>query len=320
VPHRCFALAALVLAGLATPVAAQTYPNRPVRIVVGFAAGGGTDVAARTVGVGLSERWGQQVVIENRGGAGGVLAGEAVARAAPDGYTLLACGISTTLAPLLRKSVPYEPKDFAPLTVTALFANAMIVGAQRPWRTVAELIAQAKAAPGKLTYGSAGVGSTLHLTMELFKIMAGVDIVHVPYKGGSAALADVIAGHIDMSFDNIPGLLGAIQGGQVRALAVSSPGRNGQLPDVPPLSEAGVPGYEMVGWYGLCAPAATPEPILEKLHADIVAVLATPAYRKASVEQGNEPTAMTRTEYAAFLDAQARKFAKLARDAGVEPE
>lgn len=322
VPTRPLAaalLGATVLAALASVADAQSFPNRPVRVVVGFAAGGGTDVAARTVAVGLSERWGQQVLIENRGGAGGVLAGEVVARAAPDGYTLLACGISHTLQPILRKTLPFEAKDIAPLGMTARFANAMIVGAQRPWRTVGELIAQAKANPGKLTYGSAGVGSTLHFTMELFKIMAGVEIVHVPYKGGSAALADVVAGHIDMSFDNIPGLLGAIQGGQVRALAVSSPTRNGQLPEVPPLAEA-VPGFEMVFWYGLCAPAATPVPILDKLNADIAAVVATPSYRKASMEQGNEPTAMTRAEYAAFLDAQAVKYAKLARDAGIEPE
>jgi tripartite-type tricarboxylate transporter receptor subunit TctC len=310
---------ALSLAGLAA--AAQDFPVRPVRLVIGFAAGGGTDVAARIVAAALSARWGQQVVVDNRGGAGGALASELVAHAVPDGYTLLGCGIAHTLAPFLRKSLPFDTaKDFAPITATAVFANVMVVGAARPWRTVGELIAQAKAEPGKLTYGSSGVGSTLHLAMELFKSMAALDIVHVPYKGGSPALADVIAGQIDMTFDNIPGELGAIKGGQVRALAVSSPARNAQLPDVPTLAEAGVPGYEMVGWYGLCAPAGVPAPILDKLNEDAVAVLEAASYRRSAAEQGIDPAPMTRADYAAFLAAQAAKWAKIVRDAGVQPE
>jgi tripartite-type tricarboxylate transporter receptor subunit TctC len=311
----------LVLLAVAVPVAAQNFPTRPVRLVIGFAAGGGTDVAARTVAAALSERWGQQVVVENRGGAGGALASELVARAVPDGYTLLGCGIAHTLAPFLRKSLPFDTvKDFAPITATAMFANVMVVGAARSWRTVGELIAQAKADPGTLTYGSSGVGSTLHLSMELFKSMAGIDIVHVPYKGGSPALADVIAGHIDMTFDNIPGELGAIKGGQVRALAVSSRVRNAQLPDVPTLAEAGVPGFELVGWYGLCAPAGVPAAILDRLQADVVAVLETPSYRRSAAEQGIDPAPMTRAQYAAFLEAQAATWAKIVREAGVQPE
>jgi tripartite-type tricarboxylate transporter receptor subunit TctC len=239
----------------------------------------------------------------------------------PDGYTLLGCGIAHTLAPFLRKNLPFDSvKDFAPITATAMFANVMVVGAARPWRTVGELMAQAKADPGTLTYGSSGVGSTLHLSMELFKSMAGVDIVHVPYKGGSPALADVIAGHIDMTFDNIPGELGAIKGGQVRALAVSSRVRNAQLPNVPTLAEAGVPGFELVGWYGLCAPAGVPAPILDRLNADTVAVLETPSYRRSAAEQGIDPAPMTRAQYAAFLEAQAATWAKVVRDAGVQPE
>jgi tripartite-type tricarboxylate transporter receptor subunit TctC len=310
---------ALSLAGLAAT--AEDFPVRPVRLVIGFAAGGGTDVAARIVAAALSARWGQQVVVDNRGGAGGALASELVAHAVPDGYTLLGCGIAHTLAPFLRKSLPFDTaKDFAPITATAVFANVMVVGAARPWRTVGELIAQAKAEPGKLTYGSSGVGSTLHLAMELFKSMAALDIVHVPYKGGSPALADVIAGQIDMTFDNIPGELGAIKGGQVRALAVSSPARNAQLPDVPTLAEAGVPGYEMVGWYGLCAPAGVPAPILDKLNEDAVAVLEAASYRRSAAEQGIDPAPMTRADYAAFLAAQAAKWAKIVRDAGVQPE
>ncbi len=318
---RPIALAALILAALATPVAAQSYPNRPVRLVIGFAAGGGTDLAARIVAQGLSERWGQQVVIENRGGAGGILASEVVAHAPADGYTLLGCGIAHTLAPSLRKSLPYDDaRDFAPITATATFVNVMIVNPSRPWRSAGDLLAQAKANPGTLTYGSSGVGSTLHLSMELVKIMAGVEIVHVPYKGGGPALADLIAGHIDVTFDNIPGVIGAIKGGQVRPLAVSGSTRNAQLPDVPPLAEAGVPGFEVLGWYGLCGRAGTPEAILDKLHADAMAVLQSPAYRKAAVEQGTDPSPMSRADYAAFLAAQGAKWAKVIREAGVQPE
>jgi tripartite-type tricarboxylate transporter receptor subunit TctC len=317
----CLAAVAAAMPAEAQTGAAAGFPNRPVRVVVGFAAGGGTDVAARTVAAALSEHWGQQVVVENRGGAGGILASEAVARAAPDGYTLVGCGIAHTLAPYLRKTLPYDTAmDFAPLTATATFVNVLNVPPQRPWKTAAELIAHAKANPGKLSYGSSGVGSTLHLSMELFKTMAGIDILHVPYKGGSPALADLIAGQIDMTFDNIPGVIGAIQGKQVRALAVSGPTRNAQLPDVPPLGEAGVPGFEVVGWYGLCARAGTPEPILEKLSADTLAVLATPAYRKAALDQGTDPAPMSRAQYTQFLDAQATKWAKVIRDAGVQPE
>ncbi len=314
---------AMMLA-LAAPAVAQTnqqrYPNRSVRLVVGFAAGGGTDLAARIVAQGLSERWGQQVVVENRGGAGGILASEVVAHAPPDGYTLLGCGIAHTLAPSLRKSLPYAEQDFVPITATATFVNVMIVNPRRPWRTAGELLQQAKATPGALTYGSSGVGSTLHLSMELVKSMAGVDIVHVPYKGGGPALADLIAGHIDVTFDNIPGVIGAIKGGQVRALAVSGSTRNTELPDVPPLAEAGVPGFEVLGWYGVCGRAGTPEAILDKLHDDLVAVIESPAYRKAAAEQGTEPSPMTRAAYKAFLAAQTAKWAKVVRDAGVQPE
>jgi tripartite-type tricarboxylate transporter receptor subunit TctC len=300
--------------------AAHAYPDRPVRLVVGFAAGGGADLGARLFAAALGERWNQQIVVDNRGGAGGLLAAEVVAHALPDGYTLLACTINQALAPLLYKNLTVDPvKDFAPITATATLANILVVNPKTPYRTVGDVIAFAKAHPGQLTYGSSGVGASLHLTMELFKSMAGVDIVHVPYKGGAPALADVIAGHIDMMFGNATEQVGAVKSGQVRALGVSSSRRLPALPDVPTIAEAGVPGFEVLSWYGLCAPARTPEPILAQLNTDAVAAINSPDYRRRTAEQGIEPAPMTRTEYAAFIDAQAEKWAKVVHTIGLKP-
>jgi tripartite-type tricarboxylate transporter receptor subunit TctC len=310
-----------MLAALAVgSTAARAYPDRPVRLVVGFAAGGGADLGARLFAAALGERWNQQIVVDNRGGAGGLLAAEVVAHALPDGYTLLACTINQALAPLLYKNLTVDPvKDFAPITATATLANILVVNPKTPYRTVSDVIAFAKAHPGQLTYGSSGVGASLHLTMELFKSMAGVDIVHVPYKGGAPALADVIAGHIDMMFGNATEQVGAVKSGQVRALGVSSSRRLPALPDVPTIAEAGVPGFEVLSWYGLCAPARTPEPILAQLNTDAVAAINSPDYRRRTAEQGIEPAPMTRTEYAAFIDAQAEKWAKVVHTIGLKP-
>jgi len=307
--------------GFAASAAADSWPDRPVRLVVGFTAGGGADIGARLFAAALTERLGQQVLVENRTGAGGLLATELVAHAAPDGYTLLACTIGHVLAPLLYKKLSVDPaKDFAPISATATLANILVVHNGLPIRTVGELIARAKAEPGKLSYGSSGVGGSLHLTMEVFKSMAGVDIVHVPYRGGAAALADVIAGHVDMMFGNATEQVAAVRSGQVRALGVSSATRHPMLPDVPTVAEAGVPGFDVVSWYGVCAPAAVPEPILDKLSADTIAALQSPEYRRRAAEQGIEPAPMTRAQYAAFLDAQSVKWTKAVRDAGLTPE
>jgi tripartite-type tricarboxylate transporter receptor subunit TctC len=316
--HAC--LAVLMLAA-ALPAAGESYPNRPVRLVVGFSAGGGADNGSRLFAHALGERWGQQIVIDNRGGAGGMLAAEIVANAAPDGYTLLACSINQALAPLLYKKLTVDPvKDFAPITATAILANILMVNNAAPFRTLGELIAHAKANPGKLTYGSSGVGASLHITMELLKSMAGVDIVHVPYKGGAPALADLLAGHIDMVFGNATDRVATVKAGQVRALAVSSAKRIPMLPDVPTVAEQGVPGFEVITWYGLCAPAATPAPILAKLSEDAMAVQRTDDYKRRTFEFGVEPAPMTPTEYAAFVDAQAAKWAKVMREIHIEPQ
>jgi tripartite-type tricarboxylate transporter receptor subunit TctC len=318
--RRLLACLALAVLAVSSAGARAAYPDRPVRLVVGFAAGGGADLGARLFAAALSERWHQQIVVDNRGGVGGLLAAEVVAHAPPDGYTLLACTINQALAPLLYRNLTVDPvKDFAPITATATLANILVVNPQRPWRTVGELIADAKARPGQLTYGSSGVGASLHLTMELFKSMAGVDIIHVPYKGGAPALADTIAGHIDMMFGNATEQVAAVKSGQVRGLGVSSPHRLPALPDVPTIAESGVPGFEVVSWYGLCAPAATPEPILDQLSTDAIAALHSPDYVRRTAEQGIEPAPMTRAEYAAFIDAQAVKWAKVVHAIGLEP-
>ena len=314
-------LAVLVLLALALASAgAQAYPDRPVRLVVGFAAGGGADLGARLFAAALGERWHQQIVVENRGGVGGLLAAELVAHAPPDGYTLLACSINQVLAPLLYKNLAIDPvKDFASITATATLANVLVVNPKSRFHSVGDLIADAKARPGQLTYGSSGVGASLHLTMELFKSMAGVDIIHVPYKGGAPALADVIAGHIDMMFGNATEQVGAVKSGQVRALGVSASHRLPALPDVPTIAESGVPGFEVVTWYGLCAPRAVPEPILAQISEDAIAAINAPDYRRRLAEQGIEPSPMTRAEYAAFIDAQTAKWAKVVHAIGLEP-
>jgi tripartite-type tricarboxylate transporter receptor subunit TctC len=307
--------------GVAAPASAEGWPDRPVRLVVGFAAGGGSDIGGRLYAAALSERLGQPVQVENRTGAGGLLATELVAHAAPDGYTLLACTIGHVLAPLLYKKLSFDPKkDFAPISATATLANILVVHNALPIHTLGDLIARAKAEPGKLSYGSSGIGGSLHLTMEIFKSMAGVDIVHVPYRGGAAALTDVIGGHVDMMFGNATEQVAAVRGGQVRALAVSSATRLKMLPDVPTVAEAGVPGFDVVSWYGVCAPAGVPEPILAKLSAETIAALQSPDYQRRVLEQGIEPAPMTRAQYAAFLDAQSIKWTKAVKDAGIKPE
>ena len=314
------ALAVVLLLSGALPAAAENFPSRPVRLVVGFTAGGGTDIGARILAQALSERWGQQVVIDNKTGAGGMIGAEAVAHAAPDGYTLLACASNHVFAPYLYKKLSFDPmKDFAPITPTATLPNILVVHNGLPFRTVADVIAHAKAHPGELTYGSSGIGGSIHLTMELLKTMAGIDIVHVPYKGGGAAIGDVIAGHTNMMFGNATEQVGYVKSGQVRGLGVSSLTRHPALPDVPTIAET-VPGFEVITWYGLCAPKATPEPLLDRINADVVAAMATADYQRRCAEQGISPAPMSRAEYSAFLDGQVAKWGPVMARLGITPE
>jgi tripartite-type tricarboxylate transporter receptor subunit TctC len=312
------ALAALLACTISVPAHAQASPNRPVRLLVGLAPGGGTDIIARLVAQKMGEGLGQQVLVENRVGSGGLLAAEAAAKAVPDGYTLLfgAISYSSIFASLYRK-LPYDPvKDFAPISLVATFPNVLVVNPALPVKTVGELLAYAKANPGKVSYGSSGVGSSLHLSMEMLKSMTGLDAVHVPYKGGAPATADLIGGQIQAMFDNLPGQIAYVKAGRTRALAVTTAKRNPQLPDVPTMIEAGVPGFEVNVWYGILAQAATPKPIIDKLNIEVVKALNSPEVRERMAKEGAEAIPSTPAEFAAFQKAEVTKWAKVVKDSG----
>ena len=298
---------------------AETYPNRPVRLLVGLVPGGGTDVMARIVASRWGDVLGQHIVVENRPGSGGLIAAETAARAPADGHTLLFGAISynAIFASMYRK-LPYDPvKDFAPISLVAKVPNVLIVNPKVPVRSVSEFIAHVKANPGKLSYGSSGNGSSLHLSMEMLKKQTGLDITHVPYKGGAAAMVDLLAGQIQAMFDNLPGQIAYVKSGRTRALAVTTAQRNKHIPDVPTMIEAGVPGYEVTVWYGVFAPARVPKAIVAKLNADLVKTLRLPEIRDKMAEQGAEPSPTTPEEFAAFQKAEVAKWAKVVKDAGV---
>src|SRR3954469_15353842 len=270
--------AALVLCLLAGEAAAQAdYPARAVRIIVPSPPSGGTDIIGRVLAQHLSKALGQQFFVENKPGAGNMIGIEAAARSAPDGYTLLMVASTLVLNSVLYKQVPYDPvRDFSPITLAATAPNILVVNPKLPINSVADLIAAAKAQPGKLTYGTPGVGTSPHLCMELFKSMAGVDLQHVPYKGTAAAVMDIIGGQIDVAFATALTAKPLIDAGRLRALAVSGPRRSAALPSVPPVAEAGVPAYEAMQWYGLLAPAGTPATIIERVHAEAMVALRSP--------------------------------------------
>lgn len=313
--------AALLAISLAGPVHAQAWPERSVRFLVGFAAGGPTDLAARTFASKMSETWGQQMVVENRGGAGGMVAAEAAAKAAGDGYTLLLCGIAHAISQGLYKKLPYDSKrDFTPISMIGTTPNILVINPAVPARTVAEFIAFLKANPGRANYGSSGIGASPHLTMELFKAAAGVDLVHVPYKGSSMAMADLYAGNIVAIFDNLPAQIGPVKSGKLRALGVTSAKRSALLPEVPTIAEAGLPGFEVVVWYGVCAPAATPKAVQAKLEADIVRAVGSADLQKRLLDQGVEAQPMSAQQFAAYMQAETDKWARAIKGAGIQPE
>jgi tripartite-type tricarboxylate transporter receptor subunit TctC len=306
------ALAVLVLA-LPAPTGsawAQTYPNKPVRLVVPFAPGGTTDILARLVGAKLSEVYGQQFVIENRAGAGGNIGAEIVAKAPGDGYTIL-MGTPGTQAinQYVYRTMPYDTvNDFAPVSLVALVANVLAVNPQVPAKDLKELVALARAKPGTLNFATPGNGTTGHLSTELLKTMAGIDLTHVPYRGSGPALQDLLAGQVQMTIDNIPSALPHIQAGSLRALAVTSGRRWFALPDVPTMAEAGVAGYEATSWFVVMAPAKTPSDIVGRLSAEIDAQLKTEDMRKRFRDVGAEPVGGTPRELAAFLAAEQAKW------------
>jgi tripartite-type tricarboxylate transporter receptor subunit TctC len=297
---------------------AQTYPAKPAKLLVGFAAGGATDITARIVAAKVSEIWGQQLIVENRPGAGGTLAADLAAKAPADGYTLFACAIgSHGIAPALFKKLPYDHiRDFAPISLLGTTPNVMVVHPSVSARSVAEFIAYAKGNPGKINYGSAGAGSSPHLSVELFKLMTGINMVHVPYKGGSQGLTDLLGGQIQMMITNVPSQLASIRAGKIRALAVTTTRRAAQLPHLPTMAEAGVPDYEVTVWYGMCAPAGLAKLLVERLNTDVVKALNSPETQQRLADQGIDAAPMTPDQFAAFIRAETAKWAKVVRDSG----
>jgi tripartite-type tricarboxylate transporter receptor subunit TctC len=312
-----FAIIALLASAL--PAFAQPYPSRSITIVIPFPAGGSADTLARLIGAKLSESLGQAVVVENKPGAGGNLGTDAVAKAAPDGYTLLLAPSSIAIAPALYAKLPFDPiKDFAPVTLIGSIPMVVVVYPQFPPKTILELIALAKAKPGEISYASAGNGSTNHLAVELFKIKTGIDMLHVPYRGNPLAIVDVIAGRVPVFFDFVLTGLPHVREGKVRALAVTGAHRSKVLPDVPTVAEAGVPGFEASTWFGVYAPAGTKPAIVEKLNAEILAVLAMPNIRERLTNLGVDILAEGPQGLAALTKSDLEKWGPIVQKAGVK--
>lgn len=300
---------------------AQNYPAKAIRFIAAFPAGGPSDIVARAIGKRMSEVLGQPVVVENRTGAGGNIGAEAVARSAPDGYTLLLGGSYLTIAPSLYLRLAFDPeKDFAPIGLLVSNQYVLVTHPAVPAKNVKELIRLARSRPGQLNYGSAGIGSPPHLAGELLKTMAGMDAGHVPYKGASPALVDLIGGHIDFYFGGISGALPHIRTGKIAALAVTSTRRSSQLPAVPTMAEAALPGYDIATWFGLLAAAGTPREIVNKLNSTAVAIVSEPEMRNYLIGQGVEPVTNTPEQFAAYIKSEVPKFAKIVKAAGIKPE
>jgi tripartite-type tricarboxylate transporter receptor subunit TctC len=315
------AVAAAVTAALPDLARAQNYPSRPVRLLVGFPPGGGSDVGARILANRLSEVWGQQVIVENKPGAGGHLAIEVAAHASPDGYTMIWVGGAITLYGLMIKSINYDPEaDLAPVTLVGTYPNLLAVPNSSPWRSVRDLIAAAKANPGIVTFSSPGVGTSPHLTGVLFARMAGIDIRHVPYRGGGPALTDLIAARVDCMFNTAGTLLTAIRAGQVRGVAVTSGKPSPAAPELPTIAESGVPDFDVTSWYALYMPAKSPAAFVNKVSHDATAILSEPAvkakYEQLGIVSGGSPPA----ELAERGRSEAKLWRSVMEAAGVQPE
>jgi len=298
---------------------AQSYPAKPVRYIVPFPAAGSPDIIARLLTERLGRIWGQQVVVDNRAGAGGTLGAAFAAKAAPDGYTLFQCNIaSSAIAESLYVRMPYNhQRDFTPISLIGKTPNVLVVHPSLPARTVKEFVAYAQAHPGKLSYGTSAAGSSQQLAMEYFKLSAKINVVYVPYKGAPQALTDVIGGQIPASVQSAPGVLTSIQAGRVRALAVMSASRVLHLPSVPTVHETVLPGFESSSWYGLCAPAGTPAPVLDKVHGDLTTVLRLPEIQERFRDMVIESPPTSRDEFAQFIRAETARWARVIKDAGI---
>jgi tripartite-type tricarboxylate transporter receptor subunit TctC len=315
----CLLASVLVAAGAQ---AQQDYPTRPITLVVPYAAGGGNDVMARTVAEKMSRTLGQQVVIENRAGAGGSTATRQVARSAPDGYTLVIGGTGTlAVNPTLYQNAGYDPrKDFAPVGLIGTSALVVLVNPAVPARSIRDLIDLARKDPGTLNYASAGVGSGIHLGTVLFELMAGIKLTHVPYRGSAPALTDLIGGHVAIYFSSLPPAVALVKDGKVRALAVTGAERSDVMPDLPTVAEAALPGYESVLHYGIVAPAGTPRPIIDKLNAALRDALKAPDTKERMAQDGTTPFSSTPEEYAADIDREEKKWSGVVRRSGSKAE
>ncbi len=316
------ALALCLFTAAAPSRADPAYPGRPLRIIVPFTPGGSTDILARALGQALHETWRVPVVVENKPGAGGVIGAEAAAKAAADGYTLFMGHIGTlAVNPTLYPKLPYDAvKDFAPVALVAMVPNVLVVNPQLPARSIVELIALAKSKPGTLAYSTGGTGSAAHLAMEYFKLQSGTDVLHVPYKGASPAITDVIGGQVSMTMTGLPPLLAQIKAGKLRALGVASSKRLAQLPEVPTIAEAGLPGFEASQWYGIVVPARTPPEIVEKLAAEIRRSLARPELKKQLEAEGALPAALGPAEFGRLIRSEIERWAKVIRAAHIQAE
>jgi tripartite-type tricarboxylate transporter receptor subunit TctC len=317
---KSLVVAALALL-LASPVAAQDYPSRPVKIVVSYAPGGSNDVVARVIAPELQKELGQSFVVENRAGASGTIGADAVAKSPPDGYTLFMGAGAHALAPSLFKKLPYDiTKDFAPISLAATSTYVLVLNPSVPATTVPELIALLKSRPGQLNYASAGKGTPLHLAAELFKSKTGTDIVHVPYGGDTPALNDLLAGTVQLAFMSVASTAPQIRAGKLRALAVTSASRSDALPDLPTLGELGIAGYDVGTWWGLLAPAGTPDAIVAKLNAAMRKAVALPQTKERFAPLGLDPRSDSPAEFAAFIKEEVARYAAIAKIAGIEPE
>ena len=319
--HPILSLA--LCAGLSQAAMAQAqWPNeRVIKIVVASSAGGGTDTVARVLASELAKPIGQQFVVENRPGAGNVRGSDVVAKSAPDGYTLLMSASTLAINHVMYKQLPYDvARDFAPITQMVSLPNVLVVGMGTPFRTFGDFLSAARAKPGALTYGSAGLGTAPHMAMELLRVSAGIDVLHVPYTGVAPALNDIIGNRVDGMLVNFLSAKPQIDGGTLRALAMSSASRSRFMPDLPTINESGVPGYEAIQWFGLLAPAGTPQAIIDRLQAETAKILDTPAMKARLALEGAEPIGNSPAEFSALIKAEMAKWSQVAKAAGIKPE
>jgi len=314
-------LAAVLLAAFTLQAFAQEYPSKPVHVVITFPPGSATDIVGRVVCQKLSEFWGQPVVVENRGGAGGSIGSAIVAKAAPDGYTLLINSSAHAVNPAIYAKLPYDTlKDFVDIAALAGQPNVLVVPPNSPYKSVADLIAAAKAKPGAINFASAGVGSGTHLNLEKFKLATGINVTHIPYKGTQEVLTDLLGGRVDFYFAPISAAMSAMRSGKLRPLAVSTAKRSSQLPDVPTVAESGAPGFEFTLWFGLWGPAGVPANIVEKINKDVNRAVADPGVSAQLAKLGNDTMSMSSAEFSRFVRREIDDYAKVIKAAGIKPQ